>query len=167
MARASIKIHFHSSPKGTYLLPFPRPPCRQMGRARMAWRRMILILGEQITNIEGWPTDRASERAGDRASEPMRKHNGRKGRGKRGREAGNNGASKRQNFPPCPLLASSVRPSVSPSLPLHCHSLRFFPPRSSHPDPEGGGRANMNDGGARGRARAPPHEVFGARDCCH
>ena len=28
-----------------------------MGRARMAWRRMILILGEQITNIEGWPTE--------------------------------------------------------------------------------------------------------------
>ena len=41
---------------------------------------MILILGEQITNIEGWATERPSGRAGDRASEPMRKHNGRKGR---------------------------------------------------------------------------------------
>ena len=160
MARALIKIHFHSSPKGTYLLPFPRPPCRQMGRARMAWRRMILILGEQITNIEGWPTDRASGREIVQASRCVNTMGGRD----EGREAGNNGASKRQNFPPCPLLASSVRPSIRLSLP----ALSLTSVLSSALLPSGsGGRANMNDGGARGQARAPPHEVFGARDCCH
>ena len=64
---------------------------------------MILILGEQITNIEGW--------AADRASELMRKHNGRKGR----REEGNNGAG---NFPPCPAAMP---------LPPRSLSLTSFP----------------------------------------
>ena len=43
---------------------------------------MILILGEQITNIEGW--------AADRASELMRKHNGRKGRREEGKRQSTN-----------------------------------------------------------------------------
>ena len=89
---------------------------RERGRERgeKERERMILILGEQITNIE----------RSDRASDPMRKHNGRR-KEEGGRKEPNNAAAE-ANFPPCLLPGPLSPPSVTHSLSLS--NIHGIPP---------------------------------------